>query len=87
MRWQPNKVRSELGRCVERAVVLQVLRDDHAWRWSRAELEGKLDDVDRDVLDEAVAGLAARGVLCVESGAVWASDTARCLDELGLIGV
>ena len=66
---------------------MQVLRDDHEWRWSRAELEGKLADIDRDVLDEAVAGLAARGVLCVESGVVWASDGARCLDELGLIGV
>jgi hypothetical protein len=87
MCWLVNKVRSELDRCVERAVVLQVLRDDHERRWSRAELESRLADIDRDVLDGAVAGLAAGGVLCVESGVVWASDAAWCLDQLGLIGV
>ena len=87
MRWELNKVRSELDRCVERAVVLQVLRDDHEPRWLRAELEGRLAGIDQVVLDGAVAGLAAGGVVCVEGGVVWASDAVRCLDELGLIGV
>lgn len=87
MRLQVNKVRSELDRCVERAVVLQVLRDDHESRWLRAELESRLAEIDGDVLDEAMAGLAAGGVLCMENDVVWASDTARCLDDLGLIGV
>jgi hypothetical protein len=51
------------------------------------ELEGKLADIERDVLDDAVAGLAATGVVHTQDGAVWASDAARRLDELELIGV
>lgn len=87
MHWSVNRVRSELGRCVERVVVLQLLRDDHERRWPRMELEGKLADIERDVLDDAVAGLAATGVVHTQDGAVWASDAARRLDELELIGV
>ena len=87
MCWSVNRVRGEIGRCVERAVVLQVLRDDHERQWSRAELEGKLADIEQDVFDEAVADLAATGVVHTEDGAVWASDAARHLDELELIGV
>ena len=87
MRWELNKVRDELDRCVERAVVLQLLRDDHARSWSRAELGRKLADVEQDVLDDAVASLAATGVVRTEDDALWASDAVRCLDELELIGV
>jgi hypothetical protein len=87
MRWQLNKVRGERDRCVERAVVLQVLRDDHEWRWSRAELESKLADIEWDVLDMAVARLAATGVVHEENDVVWASEAVRRLDELELIGV
>ncbi|HEY5342541.1 MAG TPA: hypothetical protein VIJ66_02660 [Solirubrobacteraceae bacterium] len=87
MRWKVNRVRDELGRSVERAVVLLVLRDDHERRWSRAELESKLADIEQDVLDDAVAGLAATGVVRMEDDALWASDAVRRLDELELIGV
>jgi DNA-binding HxlR family transcriptional regulator len=82
-----NKVRRELGRCVERAVVSQVLRDDHEQRWPRTELERKLADIEQDVLDEAIAGLTATGVVNTQDGAVWASDATRRLDELELIDV
>ena len=82
-----NRVRGELGRCVERAVVLLLLRDDHERCWSRAELEGKLSDIERDVFDGALSRLAATGVVGMEDGAVWASDAVRRLDELELIGV
>jgi hypothetical protein len=87
MRWKVNMVRSELGRCVERAVVLQVLRDDHERRWSRAELESKLSDIERDVFDGALSKLAATGVVHTENEHVCASDATRRLDELELIGV
>ncbi len=87
MCWVLNRVRSELGRSVERAVVLQLLRDDHERRWPRTELERKLAEIEQDVLDGALSTLAATGVLHTENGAVWASDAARRLDELELIGV
>jgi hypothetical protein len=87
MRWELNKVRGELDCCVERAVVLQLLRDDHGRRWPRAELERKLADVEQDVFDSALSRLAMTGVVSAEDDAVWASDATRRLDELELIGV
>jgi hypothetical protein len=51
------------------------------------EMERKLADIEQDVLDDAVASLVATGVVHTEDGAVWASDVARRLDGLGLIGV
>jgi DNA-binding HxlR family transcriptional regulator len=68
-------------------IVLQVLRDDHERRWPRAELEDKLADIEQDVLDDAVASLAATGVVNTEEDVVCASDAVRRLDELELIGV
>ncbi|HEY3865022.1 MAG TPA: hypothetical protein VGL54_02920 [Solirubrobacteraceae bacterium] len=67
--------------------MLLVLRDDHERRWSRAEIEAELAIIKRGVLDDAVAGLAAVGVVHTEDGVVWASDATRRLDGLGLIGV
>jgi DNA-binding HxlR family transcriptional regulator len=87
MRWQVNKVRDELDCRVERAVVLQLLRDDHERRWPTAELEDKLADIEQDVLSSALSRLVTTGVVSTENGAVWASDAARRLDELELIGV
>lgn len=87
MYWAVNRVRSELGRCVERAVVLHLLRDDHERCWSRVELGGKLSDIERDVFDGALSRLAATGVVGMEDDALWASDAVRRLDELELIGV
>jgi hypothetical protein len=84
---QPNKVRGDLERRAERAVVLQVLRNDHDRRWSRAELEDELVYLEARVVDGALADLRQQGVVQVEGGAVWASVAARRLDELDLIGV
>ncbi|HEY3865340.1 MAG TPA: hypothetical protein VGL54_04555 [Solirubrobacteraceae bacterium] len=67
--------------------MLLVLLDDHERRWSRAEIEGELAIIKRGALDDAVAGLVAAGVVYAEDGVVRASDAARRLDELGLIGV
>jgi hypothetical protein len=71
----------------ERAVVLQVLRDDHDERWARADLVRELFDLERSVLDGALARLEREGVLCAEGPVVRASSTARHLDALELIGV
>jgi len=74
-------------RRVERAVVLQLLRDDHDERWPRAELEAEINDVEPSVLRSAIAHLERQGVVAAQGEHVAAARCARHLDELGLIGV
>ena len=71
---------------LQRAIVLQLLRDDRSERWSRAELELELGG-DAHAVGEALERLAAHGVLCASGQDVWASRPVRRLDELGLIGL
>ena len=73
--------RSQLAR-VQRAVVLQVLREDHPQWWTRAELERDLEPM---ALTGALAKLAADDVIQVDDERVRASRCARHLDALGLI--
>lgn len=72
---------------VERAIVLQTLRDDHEERWTSSELAREISDFEPAVLDEALAHLERDGVLHREESAVWASRAARRLDELELISI
>lgn len=72
---------------VERAIVLQILRDDHDERWSRAELAQEISDFEPAVLDEALGRLERDGVLHREDDSVWAARAARRLDELELISI
>ena len=74
-------------RIAERAIVLQLLRDDHDKQWSRAELETELDDVEPLALSEDIAQLKRHGVAVVQAEYIVASRCARHLDELGLIAV
>jgi len=74
-------------RSIERAIILQLLRDDHDERWSGAELEAEVDDVPPSVLSSAIAHLERQGVVVAHGEHVVASPCARCLDELGLVGV
>jgi hypothetical protein len=78
--------RSELG-AAQRAIVLQILRDDHPQRWQRAELESKVSDIEPLLITDAFAQLHAEGVVVVEGEQVQASRSARHLDTLGLIAV
>jgi hypothetical protein len=48
---------------IERAIVLQVLRDDHDERWARAELELEISDFPPLAVNEALARLDAEGVV------------------------
>jgi DNA-binding HxlR family transcriptional regulator len=72
---------------VGRAIVLQLLRDDHEERWARAELAREISDFEPALLDEALARLERDGVLHREESWVWASRAARRLDELELISI
>jgi DNA-binding HxlR family transcriptional regulator len=87
MQGQPERKRSRDIRMVERAIVLQVLRDDHEERWSREELVGEISDFQPAVLDEALVRLAGDGVVHREDEQVWASRASRRLDELELISI
>jgi hypothetical protein len=83
--------RTASGAELERAIVLQLLRDDRERMWSRAQLRGELEadrsEVGQDAVEEALRRLAGEGVLCLSEEAAWASRAARALDELGLISV
>jgi hypothetical protein len=74
-------------RKLERAIVMQLLRDDHAERWPVTELAIEIPDFVPAMLERALARLAHSGILCRAGESVWASRAARHLDELDLIGI
>jgi hypothetical protein len=71
----------------ERAIVLQVLRDDHGERWSRGELEQEISDIDPVALGQAMECLREDGVVHLSGDFVWASRCALHLDALGMISI
>ncbi len=71
----------------ERAIILQVLRDDHDRRWSRAELEREIYDIEPVVLGDALEHLRQEGVVHLSGALVWASRCALRLDELGMVSI
>jgi hypothetical protein len=70
---------------VERAIVLQLLRDDHAERWSRAELAREIADFDAKTLSCALARLKREEVVCVDGAGVRAARAVRHLDALEMV--
>jgi len=72
---------------VERAIVLQVLRDDRPERWSRSALARELIDCEPALIELALARLRQDGVLLGAGTRVCASLATHRLDELELIGV
>jgi hypothetical protein len=79
------------GTGLQRAIVLQLLRDDRERMWSRAQLEAELcadrEEVCREAVERALRALAGEGVLDFSAQAAWASNATRRLDEIGLICV
>jgi hypothetical protein len=71
----------------ERAIVLQVLRDDHDERWSRAELEREIYDIEPPALGDALERLRQEGVVHISGELVWASRCALRLDALGMVSI
>jgi hypothetical protein len=71
----------------ERAIVLQLLRDDHDPRWTRAELRQEASDIPRWVMRRAFDRLEAEGVFVTKGKHVLASRCAQRLDDLDLIAV
>jgi hypothetical protein len=71
----------------QRAIVLQVLRDDHDDRWSRAELEREIYDIEPAAIAEALERLRQEGVVHLSGDLVWASRAALWLDGLGMVSI
>jgi hypothetical protein len=74
------------GARLERAIVLQLLRDDREQEWSSSELGIEMD-TEAPTLDQALRRLEGDGILCLGQDAVRASRATRRLDELGLLSV
>jgi hypothetical protein len=86
MNTQSREPRVADGARLERAIVLQLLRDDHDPHWSRVELASELG-ADTTAVETALRGLRASGVVSLADDLVSASPAARRLDELELISV
>ncbi len=69
----------------ERAIVFQVLRDDHSEGWSRAELERVTTTIEPLAISDALAHLDSEGVVVLDGEQVQASACARYLNALELI--
>ena len=70
-----------------RAIILQVLREDHGERWTRAELEREIYDISPLTLSDALERLRQEGVVHLDGEEVWASRCALYLDELGMVSI
>jgi hypothetical protein len=73
-------------RKVERAIVFQLLRDDHDERWSRDELATVLGD-DPSAIAAALERLREHKVLVEHDDGIGASPCVRRLDALAVIGI
>jgi hypothetical protein len=71
----------------ERAIALQVLRDDHPAQWTRAELEAEIGDRDAQAIADALMRLEAECVVILDGERVQASACARHMDALGLVSI
>jgi hypothetical protein len=86
MHTESRETRAGGGPRLERAIVLQLLRDDREASWSRQQLLSELG-ADGVALEQALTALQGEGVLCLSGQAVQASRASRHLDELGLLGI
>jgi hypothetical protein len=86
MHTKASELRASGNTQLQRAVVLELLRDGGEQRYSPAELQRELG-AGADALDAALGALHAAGVLCLADGLAWAAPATRRLDELELIAI
>jgi hypothetical protein len=72
---------------VERAIVLQLLRDDHRERWSDKQIERAIPDFKPEAIQRAIVRLEAGGVICCLDEFIGASRCAQYLDSIELISI
>jgi hypothetical protein len=86
MRHHRTQAGSDEHRRLDRAIVLDLLGEDHDERWQRDELAAAVR-AERSVLDSALERLQAAGVVLSDAEDVRASPCARFIDALELIGI
>jgi hypothetical protein len=86
MNTQSREPRAGDGGRLERAVVLQLLRDDHVQDWSRVELAGELG-AEAPAIEAVLSRLHAEGVVRLDDDRISASSATRRLDYLELIAI
>jgi hypothetical protein len=86
MHTKSREPRAGDGARLERAIVLQLLRDDREQNWSCAELATELG-AEAPAIETALTRLHGEDVACVDGEQVRASRATRRLDELELISV
>jgi hypothetical protein len=84
---QTKQIPGDHEQLVQRAIVAHTLRDDHAARWARGELEAELKDVDPLAIAGALRQLQTEGVVELDGETVLASSATRHLDALELIAL
>ncbi len=86
MHTESKEPRAMTGARLERAIVLQLLRDDREQGWSSQQLAAELD-AQAPAFERALEDLERDGVLRVEQDVVHAARATYRLDELGLLSV
>lgn len=71
----------------ERAIVLQVLRNDKDPRWTLAELQAEAYDIDPTALADALDRLERHGIVVACGEGVVASRAALHMDALGMVSI
>jgi DNA-binding HxlR family transcriptional regulator len=87
MQDERNAMHMTEGEVAQRAIVMQVLREDHTEPWTRAELESEIYDIEPLAISDALATLEAEGVVNTEGERVQASRCAWRLDALGMVSI
>jgi hypothetical protein len=83
--WQTPSADADGERAVKRAVMGQLLREDHALQWRTRELIEELSDHHAAAVHRALRGLIDVGAVYRSGPGVWTTSVVRYLKELGLI--
>jgi hypothetical protein len=87
MRHHRTQACSDEHRRLDRAIVLDLLGDDHDERWQRDELAAAVSAQSARPSTNALERLQAAGVVLSDAEEVRASPCARFIDALELIGI
>jgi DNA-binding HxlR family transcriptional regulator len=82
-----NTAEPERGEIAQRAIVMQLLSDEHRGPWTRSELARAIPDIDPRAVGEALVQLAAEEVAILEGQRVRASRCAWRLDALEMVTI
>jgi hypothetical protein len=87
MQDQTKHISDDRDRPLERAIVLQALRDDRDDDWPRVELAGELGGADPIAIREALTSLEGAGVIELAGETVRASRATVRLSDLEMLAI